>query len=176
MFGYRAPPPPRRSWTSILVWIVIVVVLMALAALGLTLLKQAHEKQTGPEAAASGRGGGGRGAATTIATAKAEIGSIPITVDGLGAVTPLNSVTVIPRVTGELMKVDVREGQLVRKGQRLALVDPRPYQAAVDQAAGQLAHDQGLLGEAQIDLKRYETLLAQEFDRQPARSTTRSMW
>jgi len=170
MFGYRAPPPPRRSWASILVWIVIVVVLMALAAWGLTLLKQAHENQTGPEAAASGggrggRGGGGRGggggAPTTIGTAKAVTGSIPIIVDALGTVTPLNNVTVVPRVTGELMTVDVHEGQLVRKGQRLALIDPRPYQAAMNQVAGQLAHDQALLADAQLDLKRYDTLLSQ---------------
>lgn len=160
MFGYRAPPPPRRSWPSILVWIVVVIVLMALAALGLTMLKSAHEKQTGPEAAAFG-GGRGRRAATTIGTAKAAIGSIPITVDALGTVTPLNNVTIIPRVTGQLMAVDVREGQLVRKGQRLALIDPRPYQAAVNQSAGQLAHDQALLADAQLDLKRYQTLLSQ---------------
>src|SRR6202012_2768042 len=104
-------------------------VMMALAAWGLTALKQAHENQAGAGFGGRGGRGGGRGA-TTIATAKAEIGSIPITVDGLGAVTPLNSVTVIPRVTGELMSVDIHEGQLVKKGQRLALIDPRAYQAA----------------------------------------------
>jgi multidrug efflux system membrane fusion protein len=147
---------------SIMVWIVIVAVLMALAAWGLTLLKQAHENQAGPEAGGGGGGrGGGRGAATTIGTAKAVIGSIPITVDALGTVTPLNNVMVVPRVTGELMTVDVHEGQLVRKGQRLALIDPRPYQAAVNQAAGQLGHDQALLADAQLDLKRYDTLLSQ---------------
>jgi multidrug efflux system membrane fusion protein len=134
-YGYRAPPPPRRSLASILIWIAIVAVLMALAAWGLTLLKQAHENQAGPEAGGGGGRGGDRGAATTIGTAKAVIGSIPITVDALGTVTPLNNVTVVPRVTGELMTVDVHEGQLVRKGQRLALIDPRPYQAAVNQAA-----------------------------------------
>lgn len=159
MFGYRAPPPPRRSWPSILVWIVVVIVLMALAAVGLTMLKGAHEKQTGPEATAGG--GRGRRAPTTIGTAKAAIGSIPITVDALGTVTPLNNVTIVPRVTGQLMAVDVREGQLVRKGQRLALIDPRPYQAAVNQSSGQLAHDQALLADAELDLKRYETLLSQ---------------
>jgi multidrug efflux system membrane fusion protein len=183
MFGYRAPPP-RKSWTRNIIWIAVAIVLMLLAAWALVLLKNHNAEQPSPEAAAFGRGagggrggggGGGRGGgggfgggaggfgggATTVAVANAQIGSIPITVDALGTVTPMNNVTVVPRVTGELVKVDIHEGQVVKKGQRLALIDPRPYQAALDQAKGQLAHDEALLADARIDLQRYETLLSQ---------------
>jgi multidrug efflux system membrane fusion protein len=95
---------------------------------------------------------------TTVNVAKAQIGSVPITVDALGTVTPLANVTVRTRIAGVLEAVDFHEGQMVRKGQRLALVDPRPYQVAVDQAQGQLVHDQALLANARLDLKRYQDL------------------
>jgi len=82
-------------------------------------------------------------------------------VNALGTVTPLATVTVQTQISGQLISVGFTEGQLVNKGDFLAQIDARPYEIAKAQAEGQLAHDQGLLAQAQTDLKRYQGLLAQ---------------
>ncbi len=81
--------------------------------------------------------------------------------DGLGAVTPLSTVTVRSRVDGELMAVHFREGETVRKGDLLVEIDPRPFEVQLAQAEGQLLRDQALLDNAKIDLERYQTLITQ---------------
>jgi len=95
--------------------------------------------------------------AATVAT-----GRINETLTGLGTVTPLATITVQTQINGQLMEVGFQEGQLVHKGDFLAQIDPRPYQAALDLAQGQLAHDTGLLEQAQSDLTRFETLGRQD--------------
>jgi len=95
-----------------------------------------------------------------ILTATANKGEMGIYVEALGTVTPVYTVTVTSRVQGQIMEVYYREGQMVRKGDPLLEIDPRPYQAAVTQAEGQLAHDTALLNEARIDLDRYRTALS----------------
>jgi len=91
-----------------------------------------------------------------ISTATAHQGDIGIYLNALGTVTPVYTVTVTSRVQGEITQVYYQEGQMVQKGDPLIEIDPRPYQAALTQAEGQLAHDQAVLNEAKIDLERYQ--------------------
>ena len=86
---------------------------------------------------------------------------VPITINALGAVAPIETVAVQSRVNGQIMKAFFHQGQPVKEGDPLFLIDPRPYQAALDQAQAQLAHDQAVLKEAQTDLTRYQTLVAE---------------
>jgi multidrug efflux system membrane fusion protein len=87
--------------------------------------------------------------------------NVPDIVNAIGTVQSIDSVAVQARVTGAIMKIEFNPGQDVKQGQELFLIDPRPYQAALDQAQAQLAHDQAVLAEAQIDLTRYQTLAKQ---------------
>lgn len=95
-----------------------------------------------------------------VATATVEKGSLPVTLTALGTVTPLTTVTVRSQISGRLTKISFQEGQDVKAGDPLAEVDPRPYEAALKQAQGQLARDQAQLRNAQLDLTRYQTLVA----------------
>jgi multidrug efflux system membrane fusion protein len=88
-------------------------------------------------------------------------GTIKVVVTGLGAVTPIANVTVRTQVNGQLLEVGFKEGQLVKKGDFLAQIDPRPFQLAEAQFEGQLIHDQGLLDQARVNLVRFQTLLKQ---------------
>lgn len=88
--------------------------------------------------------------------------NMDVVLNGLGNVTPVTNVTVRAQVSGPLLKVLFKEGQMVKAGDVLAEIDPRPFQAALDQAVGQLARDQALLQNARLDQKRYKTLLLQD--------------
>jgi multidrug efflux system membrane fusion protein len=107
------------------------------------------------------RFGGGVNQATPVGVAKATAGDIDVTLNALGTVTPLATVTVKPQVGGQLIRINFTEGETVRAGQVLAEIDPKPYQAALDQANGQLARDDAQLANAEVDMKRYQTLAAQ---------------
>jgi len=99
--------------------------------------------------------------AQPVGIAKATNGDINVTLNALGTVTPLATATVRPQVSGMLVKLNFTEGQMVNAGDTLAQIDPRPYQAALDQARGQLAKDAATLANAKVDLARYQALFAQ---------------
>ncbi len=168
------PSAPRRpSGTQLAIRIAgVIVVAVALGAV-LTFCGKAPKTggpggMGGPPGGMGGPPGGGRGGfaggrpPTTVGTATAISGAIPIEQTALGTVTPLATVQVNARVSGQLTKVGFKEGQMVKKGQLLMLIDPRPYQAALQLAQATMAHDQALLADARLDLKRYATLKAQE--------------
>jgi multidrug efflux system membrane fusion protein len=145
--------PGARRRRKKLWWIVGVVALVVLLVIGL----RYRAAQSVTATARFGTGG-----PLAVGVAKVSTGDVPITVNALGTVTPLATVTVHPQINGPLIKIAFTEGQIVKAGELLALIDPRPFQAALDQAQGQLKRDQALLANAKIDLARYKTLLAQE--------------
>ncbi|MDR3437609.1 MdtA/MuxA family multidrug efflux RND transporter periplasmic adaptor subunit [Telmatospirillum sp.] len=108
-----------------------------------------------------GRFGASAGPMPVVA-AVAEKGDISITLGALGTVIPLATVTVKTQIAGQLTDVAYREGQVVRAGDFLAQIDPRPYQLSLAQYSGQLQRDQALLRAAEVDFARYKTLLAQD--------------
>ena len=120
-------------------------------------------KQSG--ASANGASSGGRGsgaaggAAVPVVAGKVEQKDVPIYLDGLGTVQAFNTVTVHSRVDGELQKVLFSEGQDVKTGDVLAVVDPRPFQAALDQAIAKKAQDEASLANAKVVLARNTDLL-----------------
>ncbi|KXW56753.1 MAG: MdtA/MuxA family multidrug efflux RND transporter periplasmic adaptor subunit [Betaproteobacteria bacterium] len=95
-----------------------------------------------------------------VVVAKTVQRDFPVWVTGLGTVTPVYNVTIRSRVDGEIVKIYFKEGDIVKKGDPLIDIDPRPYQVQLEQAQGQLEHDQALLNNAKLDLKRYTVLSA----------------
>jgi multidrug efflux system membrane fusion protein len=106
--------------------------------------------------------GKGKGGTILVVAARAKKGNIGVIYTALGAVTPVYTDLVRSRVDGELIRVLFKEGQIVKKGDLLEEIDPRPYQVQLDQAQGQLVHDQALLKNAHVDLDRYKVLLNQQ--------------
>jgi multidrug efflux system membrane fusion protein len=111
--------------------------------------------------ALSARGGAGN-RPQPVSVAEVKRADVPIWVSAVGTAVPRNLITVHTRVDGELMKLPFSEGQMVKKGQLLAEIDPRSYQAQLDQANGQLARDAALLENAKMDLARYRDLWAKD--------------
>jgi len=137
--------PKSRWW----VWVIV-----ALVILGGVAIWQRRGTDTPARA-----GGDPASRPVLVSTATAHQGDIGVFLNALGAVTPVYTVTVTSRVQGEITQVYYREGQMVKKGDPLIEIDPRPYQAALTQVQGQLAHDQAVLKEARIDLDRYKQAL-----------------
>lgn len=153
-------PAPRQARSRAWLWLLILALVAAGAYYFWPKNKAGQAGGTPPAAGPPGQRARGP-AQIPIVAAKARQGSIPVYFNGLGAVTPIYTVTVKSRVDGELMQVNYKEGELVHKGDALVEIDPRPYQVQLTQAEGQLTRDQALLANARIDLARYKTLLAQ---------------
>ncbi len=129
------------------VWIIL---LLVFAAAFLLVLR--HHDDTTKKAASPGRGGGG---AVNLTVATATKGNIGVYIDSIGTVTPVYTASITSQATGPVTAVHYREGQIVRKGDPLIDIDPRPYQATLLQAQGGLERDEGILAQARMDLDRY---------------------
>jgi multidrug efflux system membrane fusion protein len=143
------PTHARRRWR----WLFLLALLAVAGALLFWWLR--------PGGGAS-QGAGLKTPPQAVGVAAVTVGDIPIIDSGLGTVTPLATITVQTQISGLMQSIGFTEGQIVKKGDFLAQIDPRPYQALLDQARGQLAHDQGLLAQAQLDEKRYAKLNSQD--------------
>ena len=143
-----------RHWKGLLI-------LVALILLFILLVRYIQQKQpVAPPAA--GRGHMGQNGPVAVGTATAQIGDIDVKIPALGTVTPLATVTVRTQISGVMQKIFFTEGQRVKQGDTLAQIDPRPYEAAVQQQQGNLKRDQALLADAKLDLKRYEGLVKED--------------
>jgi len=158
------PPAERKGKKRGFIW-----VLLLLAVVGVTAYAVWRASQPGLVPVSQNQGGkgktgkgGGAFGPTPVVVTKAKKMNVPVYLTGLGNVSAFYTDTVKTRVDGQLMKVDFQEGDNVKEGQELALIDPRPYQVMLEQAEGQLARDQALLKDAQLDLERYKTLMAQD--------------
>ena len=144
-YSDRREEPKSHKW----VWVLIAVIVLVGGIIYYRHRQAANEAAAKAKAAQQPR-------AVPIVTATAKKGDIGVYVEALGAVTPGYTVNVTSRVQGQVMNVYYKEGQIVRKGQPLLEIDPRPFQAALTQVEGQLEHDQAVLAEARIDLDRYQ--------------------
>ncbi|WP_298670346.1 efflux RND transporter periplasmic adaptor subunit [uncultured Sphingomonas sp.] len=139
-------PSRRRSWRIV----VIIVAVLALIAFGAYRISR------------SGGDRGNRRPPAAVAVGKATLADMPVSVAALGTVQPIVTATVRTQLAGTLFKLFFNEGQMVREGQVLAQIDPRPYRLALAQAQANLARDEAQLAAAQVDLARYQTLLKQD--------------
>jgi membrane fusion protein, multidrug efflux system len=145
---YKDSRPPSKRW-----WIVLLVVCLLLIGAYALLVKTGKIPfgNTSSQTKAPPPG-------IPVVAVQAKKSDFNIFISGLGSVTPVYTVTVKSRVDGQLMEVFYREGQMVNKGDVLATIDPRSFQAQLTQAEGQLARDQALLKNALVDLERYKVL------------------
>ena len=148
-------PPARRHWLRwTLIGAAVAVAVAIVVYRSVTFVSQPPQQ--------GGRRRFQEGNNQPVGVAHIDRGDIRSSLRALGAVTPLATVTVTTQISGYLMSVDFKEGQLVKKGQMLAQIDPRPYQVALEQDQAQLARDEATLEQAQMDLTRYQTLSSQQ--------------
>ncbi len=147
---HQLPAPPtetrRSKLVRVLVWIAL---LLIFAVVFFFILRRHDDSKT---AAATKRGAGG---AVSLTVATAVKGNIGVYLNSIGTVTPVYTASITSQANGAVTRVYFREGQMVRKGDPLIDIDPRPYQATLLQAQGVLERDQGILAQAAMDLNRY---------------------
>jgi multidrug efflux system membrane fusion protein len=169
--GVPAPPPspaapptnsPATSATSRRAyWGWLLVAALVLTGAGFWIRRRDNTATPpGSPASATTSGGVARGPVIPVVAAVARAGDIDVYDTGLGTVTPLLTVTVKSRVDGQLLSVHYQEGQVVRKGDLLVEIDPRPYQVQLTLAEGQMAKDRAALANARLDLTRDQELFA----------------
>jgi multidrug efflux system membrane fusion protein len=140
-------------------WRLIIIFLVIAAVVGAAIWKiQKNRAETAAAPQPGGRGGGAGGGPTPVLVQPVVQRTVPVYLTALGTVTAYNSVTIKSRVDGQLLSVNVREGQAVKEKQLLAQIDPRPYEAAVAQAEGQLAKDKANAANMDAEAKRYTSL------------------
>lgn len=164
--NHPAPPQTRarRGWGRV-IW--IAVALLAVAIIAWIALRPQPPGSRGGRFATSGP--------MPVVAAAAVAGDMPVQLNALGTVTPLATVTVRTQISGQLMRLGFTEGQEVAKGDFLAEIDPRPYQAALDSAQGQLVRDQAQLENAKRDLARYTRLVAERSIAEQQRDTQEAL-
>jgi len=150
----RMPEPEPKKKRRVWPWIL----LLFIAGAATYLYPRVSQMAPAPAPKKAGKGG----ATVPVVAAAARRGDMPVYLNGLGSVIALNTVTVRTRVDGQIVKVHFTEGQFVKEGDPLVEIDPRPFQVQLEQAEGQLAHDQALLANANIDLERYKVLFSQD--------------
>ncbi len=150
-------PAPKRHGLRWLIWLIVI---LALASAAYFIRQRGNHQEAG--SVQKPKFGKMADLPIPVAITKATLGDFPVYLNGLGSVTALRTVTVRTRVDGQLMRVAFTEGQMVREGDLLAEIDPRPFLVQLHQAEGQLLRDEALLKNAEIDLVRYKTLLAQD--------------
>jgi membrane fusion protein, multidrug efflux system len=156
----------RRYWIALLI---VVVVLSSLAALA----RFIQHRQPASVPGAPGRGGQNGPVAVSVATVTS--GDVQLRIPALGTVTPLATVTVRTQISGVMQRILFTEGQIVHQGDALAQIDPRPYEAALQQMRGNLRRDQALLADARLDMKRYEGLVKEDSIAQQQLDTQRAL-
>jgi multidrug efflux system membrane fusion protein len=156
------PASARRKMSRRALWAGGLLALIVLAGLAWLTWHLTHPAPPAPGAPGAFVGGRRGAPATTVGVATAERNDIPITLEALGTATPAAIVTVRPQVSGVLTKLMFREGQMVKAGQLLAQIDPKPFEMALMQAAGQRQRDEAQLDNARLTLQRYQTLLKQD--------------
>jgi multidrug efflux system membrane fusion protein len=117
----------------------------------------------GVDAAGNSKAAAGVSAPIPVTVATAEKADFPVYLNGLGTIQPFNTVTVRSRVDGQITKVQFQQGRMVKQGDTLVQIDPRPYQAALDQALSKKAQDEANLKNAKLNLNRYQTLADKDF-------------
>jgi membrane fusion protein, multidrug efflux system len=153
-------PGSGRSKKRGLIWVLFLLIIAAVAGYAVW---HAGDPSTAPKGGGGGGGGGGGRAAASgpvpVVVTKVTRSSVPVYLNGLGNVSPFYNVVVKSRVDGQLMKLHFNEGDLVKEGQLLIEIDPRPYQVQLDMVEATLARDQALLANAKLDLNRYQGLV-----------------
>jgi membrane fusion protein, multidrug efflux system len=153
---HQLPAPPPTSSRSKILRVIVWIVLLLIFAVGFLLVLRHHDDTT---KSGGGAGGGGRrgagGGAVTLTTATATKGNIGVYLDAIGTVTPVYTASITSQVTGPVIAVHFKEGQIVRKGDPLVDIDPRPFQATLLQAQGILERDEAILAQGLMDRDRY---------------------
>ena len=167
----RTDPAAGQAWREYLATRKVLVIIGVLLAFVLLAWVLTPPKSAGPPA--GGRFGGGGPMPVVSATARS--GDMPITLIGLGTVTPLATVTVQSQISGQIMRIAFKEGQTVKAGDPLIQIDPRPYEVALEQAQGALIRDKALLANAHLDLDRYQTLFSQDSIAEQQLATQKSL-